>query len=32
VSRLITALAADSPLALRAIREALAAAREHAWA
>jgi hypothetical protein len=32
VSRLITALAADAPLALRAIRKARAAARERAWA
>ncbi len=32
VSRLITALAADAPRALRAIRKARAAAREHAWA
>jgi hypothetical protein len=31
VSRLITALAADEPRALRAIRKARAAAREHAW-
>jgi hypothetical protein len=31
VSRLISALAADAPRALRAIREARAAAREHAW-
>ena len=31
VSRLITALAADGPRALRAIRKARAAAREHAW-
>jgi hypothetical protein len=32
VSRLITALAADTPRALRAIRKARAAARERAWA
>jgi hypothetical protein len=32
VSRLITALAADAPRALRAIRTARAAARERAWA
>ena len=32
VSRLITALAADAPAALRAIRIARAAARERAWA
>ena len=32
VSRLITALAADAPRALRAIRKARAAARERAWA
>ena len=32
VSRLISALAADTPRALRAIRKARAAAREHAWA
>jgi Transposase DDE domain group 1 len=31
VSRLITALAADAPRALRAIRRARAAARENAW-
>ena len=31
VSRLITALAADAPRALRAIRKARAAARERAW-
>ena len=32
VSRLVTALAADAPRALRAIRKARAAARERAWA
>jgi len=32
VSRLIAALAAEGPAALRAIRRARAAAREHAWA
>jgi hypothetical protein len=32
VSRLITALAADAPRALKAIRAARAAAREQAWA
>src|SRR6185312_11018912 len=32
VSRLVTALAADSPRALKAIRAARAAARERAWA
>jgi Transposase DDE domain group 1 len=32
VSRLVTALAADAPRALRAIRTARAAARERAWA
>ena len=32
VSRLVTALAADTPRALRAIRRARAAARERAWA
>ena len=32
VSRLVTALAADAPAALRAIRTARAAARERAWA
>jgi hypothetical protein len=32
VSRLITALGADTPRALRAIRKARAAARERAWA
>jgi hypothetical protein len=32
VSRLITALAADAPRALRAIRKARAAARDRAWA
>lgn len=32
VSRLITALAADAPRSLRAIRKARAAAREQAWA
>jgi Transposase DDE domain group 1 len=32
VSRLVTALAADAPRALRAIRQARAAARERAWA
>ena len=32
VSRLVTALAADAPRALRAIRGARAAARERAWA
>ena len=32
VSRLITALAADAPRALRAIRKARAGARERAWA
>jgi len=32
VSRLVTTLAADAPRALRAIRKARAAAREHAWA
>jgi Transposase DDE domain group 1 len=32
VSRLVTALAADAPRALRAIRRARAAARERAWA
>jgi hypothetical protein len=32
VSRLVTALAADTPRALRAIRKARAAARERAWA
>jgi len=32
VSRLIAALAADAPLALRAIRKARAAARDRAWA
>jgi Transposase DDE domain group 1 len=32
VSRLVTALAADGPRALRAIRTARAAARERAWA
>jgi hypothetical protein len=31
VSRLISALAADAPRAVRAIRKARAAAREHAW-
>jgi hypothetical protein len=31
VSRLVTALAADAPRALRAIRKARAAARERAW-
>jgi hypothetical protein len=32
ISRLIMALAADAPRALRAIRKARAAARERAWA
>ena len=32
VSRLVTALATDTPRALRAIRKARAAACEHAWA
>ena len=32
ISRLVTALAADAPRALRAIRKARAAARERAWA
>ena len=32
VSRLVSALAADAPRALRAIRKARAAARERAWA
>jgi hypothetical protein len=32
ISRLISALAADAPRALRAIRKARAAARERAWA
>jgi Transposase DDE domain group 1 len=32
VSRLISALAADAPRALKAIRKVRAAAREHAWA
>ena len=32
ISRLISALAADAPRALRAIRTARAAARERAWA
>jgi hypothetical protein len=32
ISRLVTALAADAPRALRAIRRARAAARERAWA
>jgi hypothetical protein len=32
ISRLVTALAADAPRALRAIRSARAAARERAWA
>jgi hypothetical protein len=32
VSRLVSALAADAPLALKAIRKARAAARERAWA
>jgi Transposase DDE domain group 1 len=32
ISRLVSALAGDAPRALRAIRKARAAAREHAWA